>query len=82
MQLLWQAVAKGNTAAELELADLYLAGHGVSKSCSQAFVLLTAAKTHKNTQAEQALRSLPQYGCGSTGEPQTSSSSEPAESTQ
>jgi TPR repeat protein len=77
LQLLWQSVAKGNTSAELELADLYLTGRGVSKSCSQAFVLLTAAKIHKNVLAEQKLRNLPEYGCSSTSEP---SSGEPPSS--
>jgi TPR repeat protein len=63
VQLLWQAVEKGNSTAEIELASLYLAGRGVSKSCSQARVLLAAAQTHSNALAEQKLQNLSLYGC-------------------
>lgn len=63
-QLLWQQVEKGNSGAAIDLADLYLTGRGVEKSCNQALVLLTAAKNHKNALAESKLRSLDQYGCG------------------
>jgi hypothetical protein len=68
VQILWQAVGKGNAAAEIELAEVYLSGQGVPKSCSQALILLTAARNHKNSLAEQKLRSLPQYGCDPVGE--------------
>ena len=77
VQLLWQAVEKGSAPAEIELAGLYLAGRGVSKSCSQALVLLTAAQNHKSALAEQRLRSLPRYGCDPTRDPTTPASSEP-----
>ena len=76
VQLLWQAVEKGSAPAEIELAGLYLAGRGVSKSCSQALVLLTAAQNHKSALAEQRLRSLPRYGCDPTRDPTTPASSE------
>lgn len=62
-QLLWQAVAKGNVAAELALAELYLAGQGVGKSCSQARVLLTTAQSHQSQAAAEKLRNLTPYGC-------------------
>ena len=62
-QLLWQAVEKGNTAAETELADLYLRGQGVEKNCSQARVLLTAAQNRNNEQARNRLKELSKYGC-------------------
>jgi hypothetical protein len=62
-QLLWQAVEKGNSAASIDLANLYLTGRGVAKNCNQAVVLLTAAKNHKNALAESKLRSLAQYNC-------------------
>jgi TPR repeat protein len=68
-QLLWQAVEKGNSAAAIDLADLYLTGRGVEKSCSQALVLLTAAKNHKNALAESKLQSLDQYSCGASADP-------------
>jgi hypothetical protein len=62
-QLLWHAVEKGNVAAELALADLYLAGQGVEKSCSQARVLLTTAQNHKSSLAAKKLDGLAAYGC-------------------
>jgi hypothetical protein len=63
-QLLWQAVAKGNVQAEIDLANLYLLGQGVAKSCSQARVLLTAAQNRKSELAAQKLGDLSKYGCG------------------
>ena len=65
IRMLWQAVAKGNPAAEVELAGLYLSGTGVSKSCSQAVVLLKAAQSRKSAAAQQKLAELPQFGCPS-----------------
>ncbi|HWF38372.1 MAG TPA: PilZ domain-containing protein [Candidatus Acidoferrales bacterium] len=65
VRMLWQAVAKGNPAAEVELAGLYLSGTGVSKSCSQAVVLLKAAQSRKSATAQQKLAELPQFGCPS-----------------
>jgi hypothetical protein len=62
-QLLWQAVEKGNVPAEVELANLYLVGQGVAKSCSQARVLLTAAQVRKSTPAAKKLDHFSQYGC-------------------
>jgi len=63
VQLLWQAVEKGNVAAEIALADLYLNGRGVAKSCSQARVLLTAAQNRKSEAAAKKLDDFSQYGC-------------------
>jgi hypothetical protein len=63
LRLLWQAVAKGNLAAELELAEVYLAGQGAAKSCSQARVLLNAAVSRKSELARQKLANLGAYGC-------------------
>jgi TPR repeat protein len=62
-QLLWVAVQNGNTAAEVDLAKLYLLGEGVPKSCAQARVLLNAAQNRKNELAERSLNDLPKYGC-------------------
>jgi hypothetical protein len=73
VQLLWQAVAKGNPAAEVELATLYLSGTGVSKSCSQALVLLKAAESRKSATAQQKLAELPQFGCAASGNNATAS---------
>jgi hypothetical protein len=60
--LLWAAVEKGNTRAELLLADLYVQGLGVAKNCDQARVLLTAA-AKKYKEARQQLALLEASGC-------------------
>ncbi|MBZ5702337.1 MAG: PilZ domain-containing protein [Acidobacteriia bacterium] len=60
--LLWAAVEKGNTHAELLLADLYLQGLGVAKNCDQARVLLTAA-AKKYKEAREQLALLDETGC-------------------
>jgi len=60
--LLWAAVEKGNTRAEVLLADLYLQGLGVAKSCDQARVLLTAA-AKKSKDAQELLVQLGNAGC-------------------
>ena len=62
-QLLWLAVEKGSTAAEVELAGLYVRGEGVPKNCEQARVLLTAAHNEDSRRAEQELAELQRYGC-------------------
>ena len=62
-QLLWQAVEKGSVPAEVELANLYLLGQGVAKSCGQARVLLTSAQLRKSAAAAKKLDDFPQYGC-------------------
>jgi len=62
--LLWSAVSKGNTKAEMMLADLYLEGRGtVAKNCRQAEALLTAAQTANVPGAEQKIEELQTYGC-------------------
>jgi hypothetical protein len=62
-QLLWSAVEKGNSAAEMELADLYLHGDGVAKNCDQARVLFSAASVKGNAEAMEKLRELNRTGC-------------------
>jgi hypothetical protein len=63
-QLLWVAVGKGNSQAELELADLYLQGEGaVRKNCQQARILLTAAANNHIPEASERLARLRDYGC-------------------
>ncbi len=62
--LLWVAVGRGNTEAELELADLYLRGEGIPrKNCEQARILLIAASNSGNPVADQKLAELRDYGC-------------------
>jgi PilZ domain len=62
-QLLWLAIEKGSTAAEVDLAELYARGEGVPKNCEQARILLTAAFHENNARAGQELSELRQYGC-------------------
>jgi hypothetical protein len=63
VQLLWAAVKKGNTAAQVALAGFYLRGEGVTKNCSQARVLLATAAKKGNADAKQKLAQLEQEGC-------------------
>ena len=62
-QLLWSAVEKGSSAAEMDLADLYLHGDGVARNCDQARVLLSAASSKGNVEAMQKLSELNRTGC-------------------
>ncbi|HKV27962.1 MAG TPA: PilZ domain-containing protein [Candidatus Acidoferrales bacterium] len=56
----WRSLEKGNTGAAVPLADLYLQGKGVSHSCLQARILLTAASHKGNATAIQKLSQLPE----------------------
>jgi len=58
----WRSLEAGNTNAAVPLADLYLAGDGVSRSCTQARVLLDAAAQKNNAIAIKKLAELPE-GC-------------------
>jgi len=60
---LWVAVQNGDSAAELVLANRYIAGDGVVKNCDQARVLLEAAAKRGNSAAAKRLASLPSTGC-------------------
>jgi hypothetical protein len=60
---LWKAVAKQNTQADLLLADLYARGDGVSKSCSQARMLLVAASEKGDPAAARKLRDFESGSC-------------------
>jgi hypothetical protein len=61
--LLWSAIEKGSTAAEVELADHYLSGDDLRKNCEQARVLFMAASKSKNAVAVERLADFPRYGC-------------------
>jgi hypothetical protein len=63
VRLLWVAVGKGNSAAEVTLAELYRRGEGVPQSCDQTRVLLTAAARKGNGQAKTRLAEIEQTGC-------------------
>jgi TPR repeat protein len=55
---LWKATAKGNPEAPVKLADLYIKGDGVPRSCEQAVVLLKTAAINENVQACNRLASM------------------------
>jgi TPR repeat protein len=57
------AVEKGNSAAEVLLAGLYLRGDGVAKSCEQGRVLLQSASKSGNAEADAKLDELNANGC-------------------
>ena len=61
--LLWKAVSKQNARADVLLADLYLRGDGVPKSCDQARLLLVAAAKKDAPGATEKLRNLESSGC-------------------
>lgn len=55
----WRSLEAGNTAAAVPLADLYIAGKGVSRSCQQARILLDTAARKGNAEAVHKLAELP-----------------------
>jgi hypothetical protein len=59
---LWKATAKGNPAAPVRLAAMYVKGEGVPRSCEQAIVLLKTAAEKENAVARNQLASM--YGSG------------------
>lgn len=56
--LLWQAVKKGNPDASVKLAENYINGKGVEKSCEQAMMLLRSASAHTNARARGKLGAM------------------------
>jgi hypothetical protein len=63
VQLLWAAVGKGNSEAEVILAGLYVKGESVVKNCMQAQALLLAAANRGNAGAKMKLNELKANGC-------------------
>ena len=55
---LWKATAKGNPDAPVQLADMYVKGAGVPRSCEQAVVLLKTAAAKENARARNRLASM------------------------
>jgi hypothetical protein len=55
---LWKATAKGNPTAPVRLADMYVKGEGVPRSCEQALVLLKTAAEKENSLARNQLASM------------------------
>lgn len=64
IQLLWASVEKGNTAAEIALAELFRTGKGVTKNCDQTRILLSAAARKGNVEARKRLEEFRREGCG------------------
>jgi hypothetical protein len=60
---LWSALDAGDSSAEVPLAQLYLAGDGVPRSCDQARVLLTVASKNGNIEALRQLQQLKKSAC-------------------
>ena len=63
IQLLWAAVEKGNTGAEIDLAELFRTGRGVAKNCDQTRILLSAAARKGIAEARKRLEALQRQGC-------------------
>ena len=55
---LWKATGKGNRDAPVRLADIYVKGDGVPRSCDQALVLLRAAAIQQNALARNRLAAM------------------------
>ncbi len=55
---LWKATAKGNPDAPVLLADMYIKGEGVPRSCDQAVVLLKTAAVNEDVRACNRLASM------------------------
>jgi hypothetical protein len=62
-RLFWTSVEKGNSNAEVALAELYRLGQGVAQNCDQARVLLNAAARKGNPEATRHLQLFEQSGC-------------------
>jgi hypothetical protein len=63
IQLLWAAVEKGNTGAEIDLAELFRTGRGVAKNCDQTRILLSAAARKGSAEARKRLEAFRREGC-------------------
>jgi len=55
---LWRATAKGNPEAPVQLAEMYIKGDGVPRSCEQAVVLLKTAAINNNARACNRLAAM------------------------
>ena len=64
IRLLWAAMEKGNTGAEIDLAELFRTGRGVTKNCDQTRILLTAAARKGSAEARKRLETFRREGCG------------------
>lgn len=55
---LWRSTSRGNPEAPVRLADMYIKGNGVPRSCEQALVLLRSAAMKENAPARNRLAAL------------------------
>jgi hypothetical protein len=55
---LWKATSRGNPGAPVLLADMYIKGKGVPRSCEQGLVLLRSAAAKENAPARNRLAAL------------------------
>ncbi len=55
---LWKATSRGNPEAPVRLADMYIKGKGVARSCEQALVLLRAQAAKEDAPARNRLAAL------------------------
>ena len=65
---LWAATRKGDTAANIVLADLYIRGDGVPQNCAQGRVLLLAASQKGNEEATRKLQEFDAGGCAGSAQ--------------
>jgi TPR repeat protein len=63
IKLLWVSVEKGNTGAEIALAELFRTGKGVAKNCDQTRILLSAAARKGSAEARKRLEEFRREGC-------------------
>jgi len=63
IRLLWAAVEKGNTGAEIDLAELFRQGRGVARNCDQTRILLSAAARKGSAEARKRLEAFEREGC-------------------
>jgi hypothetical protein len=63
VKLLWVAVEKGNTGAEIALAELFRTGKGVTRNCDQTRILLSAAARKGSAEARKRLEEFRREGC-------------------
>jgi TPR repeat protein len=62
VRLLLAAVGKGDANAPVSLANMYLEGKGVSRSCDQALSLLQSAAAKPNARARNRLAAMYEIG--------------------
>jgi len=62
VEWLWKATAKGNPRAPVMLANMYIKGEGVPRSCQHALTLLQTAAAKDNARACKRLAAMYNHG--------------------